>query len=70
MPDQPDTPSPLAMNIPNTLTVSRIILIPVLVVISGKVMPKVDAWRIRRIRSTPATMLPHWSLPPICRRQP
>ncbi len=45
------------------------IVAPLLVVIKGKVMPKAVFCFIRRIRSIPATILPHWSLPPICSRQ-
>ena len=43
---------------------------PDAVVRSGEVKPY--SWRvpIRRPRSTPVTMLPHWSEPPICKTQP
>ena len=32
--------------------------------------PKEGFWSTRRISSTPLTMLPHWSDPPICSTQP
>jgi len=40
------------------------------VVISGAVNANRCASRMRRPRSMPLTMLPHWSEPPICRLQP
>ena len=43
---------------------------PAAVVISGVVRPNSWLPSIRRPSSTPLTMLPHWSEPPICSRQP
>ena len=43
---------------------------PAAVVISGVVRPNSWVPSIRRPSSTPLTMLPHWSEPPICSRQP
>ena len=43
---------------------------PEAVVSSGVVRPKTSMPSLRRLSSTPLTMLPHWSEPPICRRQP
>ncbi len=37
---------------------------------SGVVRPNAGFWSTRRISSTPLTMLPHWSEPPICSTQP
>jgi len=59
-------------------------LVPDAVVTSGKTRPWASGLafsacgpcalsrspRNRRIRSAPAVMFPHWSLPPICNRQP
>ena len=33
-------------------------------------LPNAGFWSTRRINSTPLTMLPHWSEPPICSTQP
>ena len=46
------------------------ILLPSARVSSGEVRPKTSTPRTRRVRSMPLTILPHWSLPPICSRQP
>ena len=46
------------------------IFAPDAVVISGVVSPKAIFWSVRRFRSTPETMLPHWSEPPICSTAP
>jgi len=43
---------------------------PSAVVSSGVVNPNTSTLSIRRESSTPLTMLPHWSDPPICRRTP
>ena len=43
---------------------------PLDMVSSGKTRPCVRALRRRLIRSMPARMLPHWSLPPTCSRTP
>ena len=46
------------------------ILAPELVVISGEVSANSCTFDMRRPRSMPLTMLPHWSEPPICSTQP
>jgi hypothetical protein len=46
------------------------IFLPSDVVRSGVVRPKISVSSTRRVRSIPLTMLPHWSEPPICNRQP
>ena len=43
---------------------------PSAVVSSGVVSPNTSAPEMRRVRSMPLTMFPHWSDPPICRTQP
>ena len=45
------------------------ILAPEVAVISGEVSPNKVRLSMRRARSTPETMLPHWSDPPNCRVQ-
>jgi hypothetical protein len=46
------------------------IFLPSDVVRSGVVSPKISASSTRRVRSIPLTILPHWSEPPNCTRQP
>ena len=45
-------------------------LVPSALVTSGVVSPKASARATLRMSSTPVVMLPHWSLPPTCSRQP
>ena len=45
-------------------------LVPSDFVISGVVSACALPPSMRRMRSTPATMLPHWSEPPVCSVQP
>ena len=45
-------------------------LLPSALVTRGQVRPYARRPAERRIRSTPAVMFPHWSLPPSCASQP
>ena len=55
---------------PFRLKAGRYATAPEEVVISGAVSANSCALAIRRPRSMPLTMFPHWSEPPICRMQP
>jgi hypothetical protein len=46
------------------------IFVPSAVVISGVPRACTDAPVVRRTRSLPAVMFPHWSEPPLCSVQP
>jgi len=61
---------PSFKGIPSRLLLRQVTLTPSEVVISGLVTPNTSTASIRRVSSTPLTMLPHWSDPPSCTRQP
>jgi hypothetical protein len=55
---------------PDVATLGLAKLVPSAFLMSGVVSAKASPPPMRRMSSVPVVMLPHWSLPPICRRIP